>query len=104
MKRVYTVSQPTSRVLFAMAQPVYRVSEPTDRGLFGRSAKVTPGDCWPLMQHVYTVSNSTYREMLVQGAVTIHSRGTKVEKMLTLAPERYTAGFCMVAKVILWCI
>ena len=24
--------------------------------------------------------------------------------MLTLAPERYTAGFCMVAKVILWCI
>ena len=34
----------------------------------------------------------------------IYSRGTKVEKMLTLAPERYTAGFCMVAKVILWCI
>ena len=33
-----------------------------------------------------------------------HSRGTKVEKMLTLAPERYTAGFCMAAKVILWCI
>ena len=32
------------------------------------------------------------------------SRGTKVEKMLTLAPERYTAGFRMVAKVILWCI
>ena len=32
------------------------------------------------------------------------SRGTKVEKMLTIAPERYTAGFCMVAKVILWCI
>ena len=32
------------------------------------------------------------------------SRGTKVVKMLTLAPERYTAGFCMVAKVILWCI
>ena len=32
------------------------------------------------------------------------SRGTKVEKLLTLAPERYTAGFCMVAKVILWCI
>ena len=32
------------------------------------------------------------------------SRGTKVEKMLTLAPERYIAGFCMVAKVILWCI
>ena len=33
-----------------------------------------------------------------------NSRGTKVEKMLTLAPERYTAEFCMVAKVILWCI
>ena len=33
-----------------------------------------------------------------------HCRGTKVEKILTLAPERYTAGFCMVAKVILWCI
>ena len=32
------------------------------------------------------------------------SRGTKVEKMKTLAPERYTAGFCMVAKVIPWCI
>ena len=29
------------------------------------------------------------------------SRGTKVEKMLNIAPERYTAGFCMVAKVIL---
>ena len=34
----------------------------------------------------------------------IGSRGTKVEKMLTLAPERYTAGFWMVAKVILWYI
>ena len=33
-----------------------------------------------------------------------NSRGTKVEKMLTIAPERYTAGFCMVAMVILWCI
>ena len=33
-----------------------------------------------------------------------YSRGTKVEKMLTLAPERYTARFCMVARVILWCI
>ena len=32
------------------------------------------------------------------------SRGTKVDKMLTLAPERYTAEFFMVAKVILWCI
>ena len=34
----------------------------------------------------------------------LYSRGTKVEKMLTLAPGRYTAGFCMVAKVIQWCI
>ena len=34
----------------------------------------------------------------------IYSRGTKVEKMLTLAPEMYTAEFCIVAKVILWCI
>ena len=34
----------------------------------------------------------------------LYSRGTKVEKMETLAPERYTAGFGMVAKVILWCI
>ena len=33
-----------------------------------------------------------------------NSRGTKLEKMLTLATERYTVGFCMVAKVILWCI
>ena len=29
-----------------------------------------------------------------------HSRGTKVGDMLTLAPERYTAGLCMVTKVI----
>ena len=33
-----------------------------------------------------------------------NSRGTKVGKLLTLAPERYTAEFCMVAKLILWCI
>ena len=26
-----------------------------------------------------------------------YSRGTKVRKMLTLAPEKYTAGSCMVA-------
>ena len=32
------------------------------------------------------------------------SRGTKVGKVETLAPERYTAEFGMVAKVILWCI
>ena len=39
-----------------------------------------------------------------KGLLFAYSRGTKVEKMLTLAPKRYTAGFCMVAKVILWCI
>ena len=31
------------------------------------------------------------------------SQGTKVGKMLTLAPERYTSGFGMAAKVVLWC-
>ena len=30
----------------------------------------------------------------------IDSRGTKAGDMLTLAPERYTAGLCMVTKVI----
>ena len=34
----------------------------------------------------------------------IFSRGTKVEKMLTVAPKRYTAEFCMVKKVVLKCI
>ena len=34
----------------------------------------------------------------------LFSQGTMVGKMLSLAPKRYTAGFCMVAKVILWCI
>ena len=34
----------------------------------------------------------------------IYSRKTKVGKMLTLAPQRYIAEFCMVAKVIIWCI
>ena len=29
---------------------------------------------------------------------------TKVGKVETLAPERYTVEFGMVAKVILWCI
>ena len=29
---------------------------------------------------------------------------TKVRDILTLAPKRYTAGLCMVTKVILWCI
>ena len=33
-----------------------------------------------------------------------YSRGTKVEDMLTLAPEIYTAGLCMVTKVIPRCI
>ena len=28
-----------------------------------------------------------------------YSRGTKVGDMLTLAPERYTAGLCMVTKI-----
>ena len=32
------------------------------------------------------------------------SRGTKVGDMRILAPERYTAGLCMVTKVIPWCI
>ena len=32
------------------------------------------------------------------------SRGTKGGKMLTLAAQRYTAEFRMIAKVILWCI
>ena len=32
-----------------------------------------------------------------------HSQGTKVGKMLTLAPERYTySWFCIVAKAVLW--
>ena len=49
----------------------------------------------------------TQRNRLIETflySATAYSRGTKVDKMLTLAPERYTAGFCMVAKVILWCI
>ena len=33
-----------------------------------------------------------------------YSQGTKVGKMLTLAPERYTAEFGTVAKIILWFI
>ena len=32
------------------------------------------------------------------------SRGTKEGDMLTLAPERYTAGLCMDTKVIPYCI
>ena len=47
-----------------------------------------------------TISSNDQRHTHIENI----SRGTKVEKMLTLAPERYTAGFCMVAKVILWCI
>ena len=49
------------------------------------------------LEHISLWSFMTFFKM-------VDSRGTKVEKMLTLAPERYTAGFCMVAKVILWCI
>ena len=56
-------------------QPVYTVSQPTSRGLFARAAacfptflKVTHGDCWPQMQPVYIVYNPTYRGMSVQGA------------------------------------
>ena len=44
-------------------------------------------------------------QKVMKWLIIIHySRGTKVERTLTLAPERYTAGICMVAKVILWCI
>ena len=49
----------------------------------------------------YDVETENFKLILYRE---IYSRGTKVEKMLTLAPERYTAGFCMVAKVVLWCI
>ena len=41
---------------------------------------------------------------IIAAILALNSQGTKAEKMLTLAPERYTAGFCMVAMVILWCI
>ena len=44
------------------------------------------------------------KTVLVNKFLIANSRGTKVEKMLTLAPKRYTAGFCMVAKAILLCI
>ena len=50
--------------------------------------------------HMGKTQDTAYHCFVVVG----NSRGTKVEKMVTLAPERYTAGFCMVAKVILWCI
>ena len=33
-------------------------------------------------------------------AIIVNCRGTKVEKMLSPEPERYTARFCMVAKII----
>ena len=51
----------------------------------------------------FVTSNGAFYDA-IQAAYIVLSRGTKVEKMLTLAPERYTAGFCMVAKIILWCI
>ena len=37
-------------------------------------------------------------------AIFANSRGTKVGDRRILAPERYTAGFCMVTNVIPWCI
>ena len=40
----------------------------------------------------------------MDGLFKYNSQGTKVGKMKTLAPERYTAGFGMAAKVIIWCI
>ena len=39
-----------------------------------------------------------------RGQNLVHSRGTKVGDMLTLAPKRYTAGLGMVTKIIQWCI
>ena len=66
----------------------------------------------PVRDKKYILKRSVYKSLQITNTakyhsacrVDTHSRGTKVEKMLTLAPERYTAGFCMVAKVILWCI
>ena len=55
---------------------------------------------WQLINHKHIVSIPEF----IRCHTIIISRGTKVVKMLTLAPERYTAGFCMIAKVILWCI
>ena len=79
MKHVYTVSQPNSRRLFAGAQAVCTVSEHTSRGLFAMAAvcfptypKMTPGDCGPQMQPVYTVSNPTYRRLPVQCAACLY--------------------------------
>ena len=43
-----------------------------------------------------------YMDMYLVIKCIVYSKGNKVEKNLTLAPERYIAGFCMVAKVILW--
>ena len=40
------------------------------------------------------------RKELIPSVTYLYSRGTKVGDMLTLAPERYTAGSCMVTKVI----
>ena len=44
------------------------------------------------------------RELVCLLLFACNSRGTKVGDMQTLAPERYTAGLCMVTKVIPWCI
>ena len=73
---------------------------------------LTKIDCfakWSFLLFINCIKYILYRDRpFVYNSVTVYftyiSRGIKVEKMLTLAPERYTAGFCMVAKVILWCI
>ena len=53
---------------------------------------------------IFLMSTNDTKVLMLLAYFIDNSRGTKVEKILTLAPERYTAGFCMVAKVILWFI
>ena len=53
---------------------------------------------------LFTVESLSLLYLLFISWFICSSRGTKVQKMLTLAPKRYTVGFRMVAKVILWCI
>ena len=53
---------------------------------------------------IFMLNSTEYEISTAHNNLNTNSRGTKVAKMLTLAAERYTAGFCMVAKVILWCI
>ena len=57
-----------------------------------------------VLQFNKAIASDTHAAFLDLHLSISNSRGTKVEKMLTLAPERYTAGFCMIAKVIQWCI